>query len=209
MLHGPCETADPIAPCMQDGKCSKRFPKAFSAETLPEVDEYPMYRRQDDGVKVHKHGHIFINAHVVSYNPVLSAKYNCHINVEIVTFIIAVKYLFKYVYKGHDRASISIVNYEESNSVDEISEYLDSRYISAAESSWRIFDFQMHQHSSSVTRLQLHLPQMQSIRFDPETKTAQEIIGREDIHKTTLNAFFETCKSQPELTQGLLYSDFS
>ncbi len=45
MLHGPCGTAKPTASCMQDGKCSKGFPKAFCEETLPEVDGYPVYRR--------------------------------------------------------------------------------------------------------------------------------------------------------------------
>jgi len=110
---------------MQEGKCSKQYPKAFSEETLPEVDGYPIYRRRNDGVTVHKHGHIFTNAHVVPYNPYLSTRYDCHINVEIATSITAVKYLFKYVYKGHDRASIAFVNHKQSDHIDEISEYLD------------------------------------------------------------------------------------
>jgi hypothetical protein len=193
---------------MRDDKCSKRYPKGFTDETLPEVDGYPIYRRSNDGITVHKHGHVFTNAHVVPYNPYLLAKYNCHINVEIATSITAVKYLFKYVYKGHDRASISVVNHPGSNKIDEISEYLDSRYVSAAESSWRIFGFRMHQHSPSVTRLQLHLPEMQAVRFNPETETVDEILQRDDIHKTTLNAFFDTCRLEPELAKDLLYPDF-
>jgi ATP-dependent DNA helicase PIF1 len=208
MLHGPCGTANPTAPCMQDGKCKKGFPKPFIDETLPEVDGYPMYRRRNNGITVHKNGHVFTNAHVVPYNAILSAKFNCHINVEIATSITAVKYLFKYVYKGHDRASITMVNHEGSGEIDEISQHQDSRYVSAAESCWRIFSFRMHQHSPSVTRLQLHLPQMQMVRFNPETETAGDIVQREDIHKTTLTAFFDTCKMQPELTQDLLYPDF-
>jgi len=143
----------------------------------------------------------------VPYNPYLSTKYNCHINIEIATSIMAVKYLFKYVYKGHDRASISVVNHDGSDPVDEISEYHDSRYVSAADSSWRIFGFRMHQHSPSVTRLQLHLPEMQTVRFNPDQETADNIIHHEDIHKMTLNAFFNLCHAQPELTQDLLYPD--
>ena len=208
MLHGPCGTARPTSPCMMDNKCSKRYPKGFTDETLPEVDGYPVYRRSNDGVTVHKHGHIFTNAHVVPYNPYLLTKYNCHINVEIATSITAVKYLFKYVYKGHDRASISVINRPGSDQIDEISEYLDSRYVSAAESSWRIFGFRMHQHSPSVTRLQLHLPETQAVRFNPKTDTIDGILQRDDIHKTTLNAFFDTCRSKPELTKDLLYPDF-
>jgi hypothetical protein len=208
MLHGPCGNARPTAPCMQDGKCSKKYPRAFSEESLLEVDGYPVYRRRDDGVTVHKNGHIFTNAHVVPYNPYLSKRYNCHINVEIATSITAVKYLFKYIYKGHDRASISIVNHVGSEPIDEISQYLDSRYVSATESSWRIFGFRMHQHSPSVTRLQLHLPEMQSVRFNPNIESADDIIQREDVHNTTLNMFFTMCRTRPDLTRGLLYSDF-
>jgi hypothetical protein len=45
---------------------------------------------------------------VVPYNPYLSLLFNCHINVEVYTFVAAVKYLYKYVYKGHDRAQVDI-----------------------------------------------------------------------------------------------------
>jgi hypothetical protein len=44
----------------------------------------------------------------VPYNPGLLMRYNCHINVEACSSIKAVKFLFKYVYKGHDQASISV-----------------------------------------------------------------------------------------------------
>ena len=117
------------------------------------------------------------------------------------------KYLFKYIYKGHDRASICIVNHEGSDAIDEISEYLDSRYVSAAESCWRIFGFRMHQHSPSVMRLQLHLPDMQMVRFNPETDTVHDIVQREDVRQTTLTAYFRMCQMEPELTKDLLYPD--
>ena len=48
------------------------------------------------------------NTWTVPYNPYLCLKYNCHINVEICTLINRVKYLFKYVYKGHSCANIQI-----------------------------------------------------------------------------------------------------
>jgi hypothetical protein len=72
-----------------------------------------------------------------------------HINVEICNTVQAIKYLFKYVYKGHDRASVSIENisvmsptivsteppnidniastttYEVSRPVNEIKKYVD------------------------------------------------------------------------------------
>ncbi len=38
-------------------------------------------------------------------------RYQCHINVEVCSSITAVKYLYKYVYKGHDRA-LAVVQLE-------------------------------------------------------------------------------------------------
>ncbi len=35
-------------------------------------------------------------------------EYNCHINGEICALIKSIKYLFKYVYKGHDCANIEL-----------------------------------------------------------------------------------------------------
>ena len=48
------------------------------------------------------------------YNPYLSAKYNAHINVEICVSVKACKYIFKYIYKNNDRASLRIVRQNDS-----------------------------------------------------------------------------------------------
>ncbi|KAI8553607.1 hypothetical protein RHMOL_Rhmol05G0028800 [Rhododendron molle] len=40
---------------------------------------------------------------VMPYNTYLSRKYNSHINVEVCAEIRSVKYIHKYIYKGHDR----------------------------------------------------------------------------------------------------------
>ena len=117
---------------MRNGKCSKGYPKDYSQQTILTADGYPKYRRRDDGAFIIKSGHRYTNRHVVSYNPYLSAKYNCHINVEVANSILAVKYLYKYVYKGHDRMSISVQR-EDGTPVDEIKDYLDGRYVSACE----------------------------------------------------------------------------
>ncbi|XP_022847592.1 uncharacterized protein LOC111370120 [Olea europaea var. sylvestris] len=51
------------------------------------------------------------NRWVVPYNPYLSAKFDCQINVEVCSSIKALKYLYKYVYKGHDRINCFIEIY--------------------------------------------------------------------------------------------------
>ena len=58
----------------------------------------------------------------------------------------AVKYLYKYVYKGHDRAIIGFQTGEHTGSdntkqADEVSNYLEARYISACEACYRIVSF--------------------------------------------------------------------
>jgi hypothetical protein len=54
------------------------------------------------------HGIELDNRWVVRHNVYLLTKYDAHINVEVCNNIRAVKYLFKYVYKGHDRATVEI-----------------------------------------------------------------------------------------------------
>ena len=99
------------------------------------------------------------NRWVVPYNPYLIIKYNCHINVEICSSITAIKYLFKNVYKGYDRATIEVKNN------DEISLYLDARYISASEASWRIFHYRLYNEKPDIIQLYIHLLGQHKILF--------------------------------------------
>ena len=44
----------------------------------------------------------FDNRYVVPYNPYLSRKFRSYINVEVYTSVKCVKYIHKYIYKGHN-----------------------------------------------------------------------------------------------------------
>ena len=52
MMHGPCGTDRPNAPCMNEGACSKHYPRAFQQTTVQSANGYPLYRRREfiDGV---------------------------------------------------------------------------------------------------------------------------------------------------------------
>lgn len=49
MVHGPCGAANPTARCMDNGKCTKHYPKPFTDRTMMDEDGYPRYYRPNDG----------------------------------------------------------------------------------------------------------------------------------------------------------------
>ncbi len=109
------------------------------------------------------------------YNLYLSLRFNCHINVEVCTSVAAIKYLYKYVYKGHDRAQVDVgpVDAAAPNGAapvqphmrDKIKIYQDSRYVSASEASHRLYGFDLHKEHPNVVRLVMHLKGRQTILF--------------------------------------------
>ncbi len=75
-------------------------------------DGYPIYRRRANGDVAEKkfRGQSFRvdNRHVVPYNRQLLLLFDCHINVEVCSTIKSIKYVFKYITKGPDRAAINL-----------------------------------------------------------------------------------------------------
>jgi len=110
MLHGPCGLANLKSLCMKDRKCSKYFPKKFENSTTIDDDGYPCYRRRDMGMSIQKNGVTLDNRNVVPYSPMLLMRYEGHINTEYYNKSNSIEYLFKYVTKGPDRATIEIRN---------------------------------------------------------------------------------------------------
>ncbi|KAL6606919.1 hypothetical protein ACP70R_042572 [Stipagrostis hirtigluma subsp. patula] len=133
MMHGPCGTLNPNCPCTKDrDSCKNHYPRAFSETTLQGKDSYPIYRRRQDGREETVRNVLLDNRWVVPYNPYLLRMFNCHINVEACGSIKAVKYLFKYIYKGHDRASVAVREAskpdENGNIDDEITQFREARW---------------------------------------------------------------------------------
>jgi hypothetical protein len=135
MIHGPCGQLNPKAPCMEEAKCTKKFPKPYQKyTTVDAVSSFPTYRRRspEDGGRVitlTRGGFTFqvTNADVVPYSPMLSLLFNCHINVEKSNSPKNAKYLYKYITKGPDRAMVSVELDDEERPRNEIQEFKDLR----------------------------------------------------------------------------------
>ncbi|XP_062224542.1 uncharacterized protein LOC133923112 [Phragmites australis] len=199
MMHGPCGVLNHDCPCTKDRpSCKNHYPRSFNMTTLQGKDSYPVYRRRDDGRHAMVRKHELDNRWVVPYNPYLLRLFNCHINVEVCSSIKVVKYLFKYIYKGHDRASVSVNEADKADrngNIDEIRQYRDARWVTPPEALWRIYGFDLSKNSPPVMQLQLHLPNMHMVSFQ-EGQDIQEVLNREDADKSMLTEYFKANKQR-------------
>jgi hypothetical protein len=156
------------------------------------------------------------NRYVVPYNPYLCKKFNAHINVEVCSHMTAIKYLFKYVYKGPDRTTVEIASAATQNGseearhneqVDEIKQYLDARYVSTSEGTWRLFKTPIHDRSPAIERLPVHLPNQQ-LAIYRDMDNIQEITNRAAAKKSPLTEWFEANLKYPDLAKALTYAEF-
>jgi hypothetical protein len=118
--------------------------------------------------------------------------FDCHINVECAASLGSFKYLFKYIQKGPDLASLEI------NNRDEIKRYTEGRYISPSEAVHRIFQFDIHDQVPNVVRLQVHLPGRHMVTFNPD-EDIDALLARASHERTTLTAYFEANANSGEL----------
>jgi hypothetical protein len=203
LLHRPCGQEYPNAPCMVNGLCKKRYPRAFSEETTQGKHDYPVYRRRNYGRTFQKtpNGFAYDNRWVVPHNPYLTKMFNAHINVEVSAGIWSVKYLFKYVYKGPDRVVMVIVG-----PINEIQQYIDAKYLSAAERVNSLLSFKKHMEWPPVTQLVVHLPGQHNIIFN-ENEDLVVVAERAAHQKTTLTAYF-AYNAQNADGRNVVYADF-
>ncbi|KAI9113901.1 hypothetical protein K1719_015152 [Acacia pycnantha] len=210
MVHGPCGKLLRVAPCLKDGRCSKYFPKKYIERIVVDENGYPTYRRRNDGRMVTRKGVELDNRYVVPYNARLLKLFAGHLNVEKTNQSRAIKYLFKYISKGHDRVIAGIYNANNNPStqqtVDEILHYLNCRYVSACEALWRIFAFDIHHRQPPVERLSFHLPHQQSVYYNL-TEKMSSVINNPRVKESMFLAWMKKNKDDP-FARTLTYSQF-
>jgi len=115
MVHRPCGVHNSTTPCMVNGAYSKGFPKPLREQTGITEDSYACTRRHAE--HTHRVGNNDVdNRWVVCHSPYLIWKYRYYINVESIALVKAIKYIYKYVYKGHDRTTMQF-----GRSIDKVS----------------------------------------------------------------------------------------
>ncbi|KAL5558339.1 hypothetical protein UlMin_034550 [Ulmus minor] len=205
MMHGPCGDLNPSNICMKNnGKCKSHYPKKYCSQTYLTNNSYPKYKRRNDNQTVKVRGHYLDNQWVVPYNPYLLAKFNCHINIEICSTVKAVKYLYKYIYKGHDRITFHINSNNTEKDIDEIQNFQSARWISPPEAVWRIYSFILNENHPSVYTLQLHLENQQLITFK-KTDKLDRIIDNDFASRSMLTEYFNMNKTNQK-AKILLYN---
>ncbi|KAJ4467587.1 hypothetical protein C8R41DRAFT_925675 [Lentinula lateritia] len=90
---------------------------------------------------------------------------------------------------------------------DEITLYLDSRYVSASEACWRLFHYELHQEKPNVVRLAVHNENGQYITFKPnDPRPVQDIAEAEGRKDSTLLGFFKVNKQEKCHASTIIHS---
>ena len=84
--------------------------------------------------------------------------------------LLALSSFFKYCHKTKDSARARI-----QGITDEIELYRKTRYISAAEATWRLLGFQMIDRNPAVTKLHAHLEGEQYVLFPSNATQVQRL----------------------------------
>jgi hypothetical protein len=162
--------------------------------------EYKCYKLQI------RENHWLNNRWVVLYIPKLLMCYNYHINVEACCNIKSIKYIYKYIFKGHDITSFSIEvgTTDGPIEINEVKQYKKVRCITAIEAFYR---FRLYNMYPLVLQMQVHLPGMHMVPFD-DTNSLQVVVAHAQSQRSMLTEFFKMKIEDPKARQ-YLYREFS
>ena len=200
MMHGPCSLFNPENPCLVKYSCKRicrnQYFREFTSFTKKSEDGYLLYRRRYIGEPVRIRGTDLDNRWVIPYNPYLLASFDCHMNVEICSIIKAIKYLYKYVYKRHDKIAVNVVPNSEVHALMRLNAFsLVARFLLR-----RLFGefllVDLYHMQPAVMPLQVHLLNKKSVCFKDNEKL-EHVVNSESRGKTPLIDFFAYNASHP------------
>ena len=127
--------------CLNErNECAKGFPKPITEATHFDARGYPIYCRPTPQ-----------SCGVVPHNRKLLLLWNGHVNVEFAGHVLLVLYLYKYIFKGPDRARVEIreqADGKQDEDRDEIKRYVYARYLSSMECMWTLLRYHTYPMSS-------------------------------------------------------------
>ncbi|XP_010419092.1 PREDICTED: uncharacterized protein LOC104704757 [Camelina sativa] len=166
MIHGPCGAVNSNSPCMEEGKCTKFFPKKHVDQTT-----------------IDKEGSIKYLFKYITKGPD-----RVSVVVEPASTEKGQTRKAKKVRKENP-----VKNTEGTGSVDEIKDFFDGKYVSACKAGWRILKNPITYRSTSVQRLSFHLEGKHLIYFkgDDEVET---VLERGELVNSMFLAWFELNK---------------
>ncbi len=205
MVHGCNHSCRPNDPA-QD--CIKGCPWPFASETTYDARGYPHHRRTPCGghcpncaagrAAYGKHN-VCLNRLIVEYNADLLEFWDGHANVKYAGSVELFEYLYKYLFKGPDKASYDVTLDETVQ--DELREWQRGRYLCATEASWRIFGYHTYDRTPHVICLTVHLQGEDWVQFWE---------GREDEAVSTRVSSLQRYFYRPQIPhiQGLRYYEY-
>ena len=172
-MHRACKEAGIPTPSLTISTTPKPFRTTAALNERCGRAEYCRTKNCDNPTVRNKVGNTWVdvpvgNQWVVPYNPYLLLLLDCHVCTDVVTTASCAKYLYKYIAKGNDFAKARI-----SGITNEIEMYRTTRYISAAEATWRMLGFESQSRYPSVTRVHAHLENENSVVY-PAEASAEE-----------------------------------
>lgn len=171
-MHPQSHLTVPYSRCNKNGKCIYKFPIPLQAMTSFNEFGNILFRRRKEE-----------DRWVVSHIPGLLREMQTHIHVDVCSHVGVVMYLYKYLFKGVDKAKMGIVpandgEAAEEQAPNEFDDYVNSRYLSSSEAMWRIFNYNVTSKTPSVTALRVHVPngQLGSMSKGPKASTASPLL---------------------------------
>ena len=173
MLYGPYSTYNTSMPHMRNRKYKFQFPYAFQDKTIVGNNNKLVYKRLQNSLTFIKpnQSYIYSSRDIAPYNAYFLTRFNAYINIKSYIGYCAIKYVFKYIYKGPNYATITLgaqaAGAKPQQPINKIKEYIDAQYIATYKALQRIYKNCIYSRSIPIQQLAIYLEGQQFITTQP------------------------------------------